>query len=105
MAVPEVSEKIFSRKGAKTLSDGQSPSSRANARDLRQISPIGRNDILHRPLRPSAFAGKILPLLRSPDIRRNLLNQLQLAPLIVFGDQVANDVRRKAALRAEGELL
>jgi hypothetical protein len=29
---------------AKTPSDGQGPSSRANARDLRKISPFGRND-------------------------------------------------------------
>jgi hypothetical protein len=27
-------------------SDGQSPSSRANARDLKKISPVGRNDTL-----------------------------------------------------------
>ena len=48
-----------SRQGAKTPSDGWSPSSRVEARGAKKISPFGRNDILFRPLRLSAFAGDI----------------------------------------------
>ncbi len=46
-------------KGAKTLSNGRCPSSRADARDLKKISPFGRIDILFLPLRLCAFAGEM----------------------------------------------
>lgn len=52
-----------SRQGAKTPSDGRSPSSRVEARGLKKISPFSRNDTLIRPLRLGAFAGDI-PALR-----------------------------------------
>ena len=42
-------------------SDGQGLSSRANARDLRKISPFGRNDNAFFPLRPLRLCGKNLP--------------------------------------------
>src|SRR5687768_13531032 len=42
-----------SRQGAKAQSDGHGPSSRANARNLRKISPVGRND---NPFSFAAFA-------------------------------------------------
>jgi len=38
-------------KTPRTPSDGQGPSSRAEARDLGKISPFGRNDNALRPLR------------------------------------------------------
>jgi hypothetical protein len=50
---------MFSRKGAKTQSDGWSPSFRAETKNLKKISPFGRNDIFFLPLRLCALAGDI----------------------------------------------
>jgi hypothetical protein len=40
-----------------------------------------------------------------PDLPRRLDHQFEFALLVVFADQVADDVRAKAALRAECQLL
>ena len=88
-----------SRQGAKSQSDGHGPSSRANARDLRKISPFGRND---NPVSFAAFASLreifrdlVAALPRCPSaVKKNYLPlQLWLCHVRSFVVQVAGGFR------------